>query len=225
MSATDLTPKQQCFVDEYLIDFNATQAAIRAGYSARTARVIGQENLLKPAIAAALARAQAGRRIVARITADEVVEGLARIARASIADVVDWGVKDVAIGYDDEGRRLLPEQIDDAVVVHYVEQPYVRPINRDQLTPQIRDAIAEIALTPSGFKVKMHDKMGAWERLGRHLGVFRDEGPPPGVVNFNIYGLHDPRKGQANERPPPRRVEGTHTFDGDPAGPAPRRRA
>lgn len=45
-----LTAKQQRFCDEYLIDLNATQAAIRAGYSAKTARVIGQENLLKPAI-------------------------------------------------------------------------------------------------------------------------------------------------------------------------------
>lgn len=45
-----LTAKQRRFCDEYLIDLNATQAAIRAGYSERTARVIGQENLLKPAI-------------------------------------------------------------------------------------------------------------------------------------------------------------------------------
>lgn len=45
-----LTAKQQRFCDEYLIDLNATQAAIRAGYSKKTARVIGQENLLKPAV-------------------------------------------------------------------------------------------------------------------------------------------------------------------------------
>lgn len=45
-----LTPRQQRFCDEYLIDLNATQAAIRAGYSKNTARVIGQENLTKPAV-------------------------------------------------------------------------------------------------------------------------------------------------------------------------------
>lgn len=45
-----LTPKQKAFCEEYLIDLNATQAAIRAGYSSKTARVIGQENLTKPAI-------------------------------------------------------------------------------------------------------------------------------------------------------------------------------
>jgi len=49
-----LTPKQQRFVDEYLIDLNATQAAIRAGYSEKTAKVIGSENLSKPDIAAAI---------------------------------------------------------------------------------------------------------------------------------------------------------------------------
>ena len=50
-----LTPKQQRFIDEYMIDLNATQAAMRAGYSSRTARQIGAENLLKPVVAAAIA--------------------------------------------------------------------------------------------------------------------------------------------------------------------------
>lgn len=53
-----LSPKQQRFVSEYLIDLNATQAAIRAGYSQKTARSIGAENLTKPDIAAAIAKAQ-----------------------------------------------------------------------------------------------------------------------------------------------------------------------
>ena len=47
----ELTPKQAAFVREYLIDRNATQAAIRSGYSKKTAHVIGTENLGKPAIA------------------------------------------------------------------------------------------------------------------------------------------------------------------------------
>ncbi len=50
-----MTPKQKRFVAEYLIDHNATQAAIRAGYSERTARFIGAENLTKPNIAEAVA--------------------------------------------------------------------------------------------------------------------------------------------------------------------------
>jgi phage terminase small subunit len=54
VSEKKLTAKQQRFVDEYLIDLNATQAAIRAGYSKKTAYVIGHENLRKPEIADAI---------------------------------------------------------------------------------------------------------------------------------------------------------------------------
>lgn len=64
-----LTDKQQSFVEEYLVDLNATQAAIRAGYSEHTARVIGPENLSKPAVAEAIAAAQAKRSQETGITA------------------------------------------------------------------------------------------------------------------------------------------------------------
>lgn len=53
-----LTDRQQRFVAEYLIDLNATQAAIRAGYSEKTARSVGSENLTKPDIAEAISKAQ-----------------------------------------------------------------------------------------------------------------------------------------------------------------------
>lgn len=76
----NLTPKQQRFVDEYLIDLNATQAAIRAGYSERTARQVGYENLSKPDIAAAIEAAQKLRQERTHITADRVLQELARIA-------------------------------------------------------------------------------------------------------------------------------------------------
>ncbi len=55
VAAIALTQKQQRFVDEYLVDLNATQAAVRAGYSEQTARRIGPENLSKPDIAEAVA--------------------------------------------------------------------------------------------------------------------------------------------------------------------------
>lgn len=54
----ELTAKQSRFVDEYMVDLNATQAAIRAGYSKKTAGSIGDENLKKPAIAAEVAKRQ-----------------------------------------------------------------------------------------------------------------------------------------------------------------------
>lgn len=53
-----LTPKQQRFIDEFMIDLNATQAAIRAGYSEKTASETGYENLRKPQIAAEIEKRQ-----------------------------------------------------------------------------------------------------------------------------------------------------------------------
>ena len=81
-----LTPKQARFVQEYLIDLNAAQAAIRAGYSAKTARVIGHENLTKPDIAAAIEKAMAERAERTELTADWVVDELRKIAGANMAD-------------------------------------------------------------------------------------------------------------------------------------------
>lgn len=71
-----LTAKQQIFVDEYLIDLNATQAAIRAGYSAKTARQIGEENLSKPVIASAIQAAMDKRAERTEITADYVLQSI-----------------------------------------------------------------------------------------------------------------------------------------------------
>jgi phage terminase small subunit len=71
-----LTDKQECFVEEYLIDLNATQAAIRSGYSEKTAHAIGPENLSKPEISAAITEAQAERSARTSVTQDYVLESI-----------------------------------------------------------------------------------------------------------------------------------------------------
>jgi phage terminase small subunit len=76
-----LTPKQRRFVAEYLVDLNATQAAIRAGYSERTAHSIGHENLSKPEIASALATAMMQKTENIEITSDLVLQGLLKEAQ------------------------------------------------------------------------------------------------------------------------------------------------
>jgi len=76
-----LTSKQQQFVHEYLIDRNATQAAIRAGYSAKTAYSIGDENLRKPEIAQAMEAATAKQAERLELTADDVKREAWAIAR------------------------------------------------------------------------------------------------------------------------------------------------
>ena len=77
----NLTPKQQRFVEEYLIDLNATQAAIRAGYSEKTAKEIGSENLTKPNIAKAIQEAQESLSNKTQLTVDIVVHGLLKEAQ------------------------------------------------------------------------------------------------------------------------------------------------
>ncbi len=76
-----LTPKQQRFVEEYLIDLNATQSAIRAGYSAKTAQEIGSENLSKPMVAKAITEAQEKLSNKAQVTVEMVVQGLLKEAQ------------------------------------------------------------------------------------------------------------------------------------------------
>ena len=78
-----MTPKQEAFVREYLIDLNATQAAIRAGYSERTAKSIGQENLTKPDVRAAVQAAQAKLAENHGITLDQHMVDLKRIRDAA----------------------------------------------------------------------------------------------------------------------------------------------
>ena len=83
-----LSPKQERFVHEYLVDLNALQAAIRAGYSKDTAGAIGHENLKKPEIQAAIAKARQEQQERTQITADSVVKEVALIAFADARELV-----------------------------------------------------------------------------------------------------------------------------------------
>jgi len=75
-----LTAKQERFIQEYMIDLNATQAAIRAGYSPKTAEVIGYENLRKPQLNLAIEKAMKDRANKTGITAEYVLNGIKAIA-------------------------------------------------------------------------------------------------------------------------------------------------
>ena len=79
MTTPKLTAKQSLFIKEYLVDLNATQAAIRAGYSENTAKETGYENLTKPYIKEAIDKAIAKRSQNAEITADMVINAIAKI--------------------------------------------------------------------------------------------------------------------------------------------------
>lgn len=97
-----LTPKQQVFVAEYLKDLNATQAAVRAGYSAKTAYSIGEENLKKPVIASAIQEAMDKRAERTEITQDYVLRGIQEITEATRTSRPDTALK----GYELLGKHL-----------------------------------------------------------------------------------------------------------------------
>ena len=83
-SAKKLTAKQEKFCLEYMVDLNATQAAIRAGYSEKTAQVIGAENLIKPMIANRINEMREEQAKRTQISADFVLGGLKQIATEAL---------------------------------------------------------------------------------------------------------------------------------------------
>lgn len=165
-----LTAKQQLFVKEYLVDLNATQAAIRAGYSAKTAEVIGHENLRKPKIAEAIEKAMDKRSERTEITADRVLQELAKIGFANISDYLRVNTAERVVDYkeveDDEGNITRTPVFG---MVQSVEVFDTDDVDRVKL-----DAVAEIKETKEGISLKLHDKVSALEKMGRHLGMFKD---------------------------------------------------
>lgn len=143
-----LTKKQQMFVDEYLIDLNATQAAIRAGYSVDTAAAIGCENLTKPNIQQAIAKTMAERSKRTGVNQDRVVLELAKIAFVKMTDVVDSDgrIKDEASG-------------DDLSCIESIK--YKKTGN------EFGGSVER--------EVKIASKMKALELLGKHLGMWNDK--------------------------------------------------
>ncbi len=89
LTGNNLTPKQQMFAVEYLVDLNATKAAIRAGYSEDSARAIGSENLTKPDIQKAIAEAMEHRAKRVQVNADYVISNIkSTVERCSQAEPV-----------------------------------------------------------------------------------------------------------------------------------------
>ena len=165
-----LTAKQQRFVDEYLIDLNATQAAIRAGYSKKTARQIADQNLSKLDIKAALEKRMQSRSARTEITQDMVLRELAKIGFSDIRKVVRWGETQVRMvdGEDDAPEDMVPYH-------------GLALIDSTEIDDNTAGAIAEVSQSRDGLKVKLHDKKGALVDIGRHLGMFS----PPGHADLD----------------------------------------
>lgn len=145
---TKLTEKQQRFVDEYLIDLNATQAAIRAGYSAKTAQEQGSQNLSKLMVQQAIAEQMADRSRRTGVNQDRIVLELARIAFAKITDIVD-----------SEGKIKSTATDDDLACIESVKY---------------KGSESETSSSVER-EVKLSSKLKALELLGKHLGMWNDK--------------------------------------------------
>lgn len=122
--ARKLTPKQKAFVDEYLIDLNATQACIRAGYSKKTADRIGPELLGNPCVSAAIQKAIQERQRRTEVTQDMVIHEIADNAFKPASDLPESDFKHASkakyldmlckhLGAYDKNSRLEEEQMQD----------------------------------------------------------------------------------------------------------------
>jgi phage terminase small subunit len=144
-----LTAKQQRFVEEYLIDLNATQAAIRAGYSPGTAKDIGCQNLAKLNISDAIAKKMAERSKRTGINQDRVVQELARVAFVNMGELVD----------PEDGSIKSTATDDDLACIESVK---------------VKQSDSETG-SSTEREVKVASKLKALELLGKHLGMWNDK--------------------------------------------------
>lgn len=147
-----LTDKQKRFCEEYLIDLNATQAAIRAGYRANkksTYEVIGHQLLQKTSVSEEITKAMAERSKRTGINQDRVIMELARIAFVNPRDVINT----------EDASVFKNASKDDTACIQAVK---VKVTEGEKGTTTERE-------------IRLNDKMKALELLGRHLGMFKDK--------------------------------------------------
>ena len=152
-----LTPKQERFIEEYLIDLNATDAARRAGYSPKTAEVIGYENLRKPQIAAAIAERQAKLAEKTEITQERIVTELAKLGFANMMDYIRLNGDGTA--YIDLSKMTR----DQAAAIG--------ELTIDEYTDKMTDEGVPV----KKIKFKLADKRGALVDLAKILGLVVDK--------------------------------------------------
>jgi len=148
MAQVDFTNKQKRFIEEYLIDLNGAQAAIRAGYSPDTAKEIASENLTKPNIKNEIDKALAERSKRTGVNQDRVIQELAKIAFVNLTDLVDTNC-----------CKIKPEA--------------TREDTSTLLSVKVKRTIFENGESEER-EIKLMDKLKALELLSKHLGLFKD---------------------------------------------------
>lgn len=218
-----LSPKESRFVDEYLVDCNATQAALRAGYSEKSVRQIGSENLSKPYIQHAIAKARMEQQQRTLIEADKVLQQAWNIATADAREVVEVkvGCCRHCFGHGHKRQRTLTEYNNEReawalagkadedwdeeggigfnpLLLPFPECPECwgdgtpRIVVKDtrQFSAKAQALYAGAKEGKYGIEVALHDKLGALEKLFKHLGLYeldnRQQADPLTSLLYNI---------------------------------------
>jgi len=187
-----LTSKQKMFVKEYLVDLNATQAALRAGYSEKTAYRTGADNLKKPQIQEAIQQAMQKREQRTEITADKVLEEYAKLGFSDVTDYLQVVTERILVGHDKETGEPISD----------ISQFVLMKDTKD-IPPEKLAAISEVKQHKDGsISFKLHDKKGALDSIARHLGMFtervehtgKDGGPIQTAVDLSGLTIEELRK-------------------------------
>ena len=180
------------FCEEYLTDLNATQAAIRAGYSEKYAHTNAAKLLQNTTIQEYIEKRKKDRMKRIEITQDAVLQEIAIVAFA------------VATDYAKVVEREATVEIDGAIIPlldaegNPVKYKTVEPVLTEKLTEQQKKALAVIKKGRDGFEIKPHDKMKALEMLGRHLGLW-DKKPETDDDETDDDGFIDALRSEAKE--------------------------
>lgn len=156
-----LSEQQKRFCEEYIIDFNATRASIAAGYSEKTAASQTTRLLSYVDVQDYIQELISERSERVKVTADDVINELAKIAFCDVSDF-----------YDELGLRPISELNDKA-----------KAAVSSYATKRIKVGKDKFEDVPI---MKMHDKSKALELLGKHLGVFEKDNAQKQPVNQNI---------------------------------------
>lgn len=172
-----LNDRQKRFCDEYLIDLNATQAAIRAGYKEKYAHTNAVKLLQNTTIKEYIEQRKKDRSKRTEITQDDVLKELAIIAFSTATDYAEVIEKDLMVEVD---GKLIPALDADGKPVKYKT---VEPILTEQLTEEQKKALSVVKSGKFGIEIKPYDKTRALELLGKHLGLFEEKITLNGEVN------------------------------------------
>lgn len=166
MSSRSLTEKEEKFCQEYLIDLNATQAAIRSGYSKKTSHSIGHENLKKPEIASRISNLRKGLIEKTGITQERV---LLELTRMGLSDIKKYYTQ----GFQLTDITELPDDLSAAI----------QSVKTTTLEGEFG--------SKTTVEFKLHDKKGSLDMIAKHLGFYEQHNNQKNKGNKAVYKLPD----------------------------------